>query len=271
MIKVVFTDLDGTLLTDNKQISDLDIDTFNKLGEQNIIRVAATGRSLFLSKQVLHPDFPIDYLIFSNGAGVFDWKKRKILHEIHLEKSIVQQVAELLINEKLHFSVQDKIPNNHFFWYHQAESLNEDMALRNKLHQLHCRSLSTIWELSEACQFIVSFRHDEMKFERIKSLLSGINVVRTTSPVHSEFTWMELFPPLVSKSFGIAKLCEILNIKQSETASLGNDFNDLEMLAWTKHSFVVANSVADLLARYSVVKSNNESGFSDFVSSIIDL
>ena len=82
--KIVFTDLDGTLLNSSSQLSPRNRDMLYQLGEQNILRVVATGRSLFSARRVLTMDFPIDYLVFSTGAGIIDWKKQHILYKKNL-------------------------------------------------------------------------------------------------------------------------------------------------------------------------------------------
>lgn len=64
-IHMVVTDLDGTLLNTDHQISETNKQTLHWLGDKKITRVAATGRTLFSSKKVLSNDTPIDYLIFS--------------------------------------------------------------------------------------------------------------------------------------------------------------------------------------------------------------
>jgi hydroxymethylpyrimidine pyrophosphatase-like HAD family hydrolase len=47
--------------------------------------------------------------------------------------------------------------------------------------------------------------------------------------------------------------------------AVGNDYNDLELLDWADHAFVVANAPAELCARYALVASNDEAGFSEAV------
>ena len=78
-IKMVLVDLDGTLLNNSKLIGGKDKDTLHFLGERNIVRVFATGRNLFSAKKVLNETTPFDYLVFSSGAGVYDWRKQKLL------------------------------------------------------------------------------------------------------------------------------------------------------------------------------------------------
>jgi len=58
-LKIVFTDLDGTLLRADKSASVEDIETLRMLGERGVIRVAATGRSVYAARAALKNDFPL--------------------------------------------------------------------------------------------------------------------------------------------------------------------------------------------------------------------
>jgi hypothetical protein len=64
---VCFTDLDGTLLNGDGSLSSVNQQALHHLADQGVLRVAATGRSLYSARKVLDPAFPIDVLIFSSG------------------------------------------------------------------------------------------------------------------------------------------------------------------------------------------------------------
>ncbi|MCK5731229.1 MAG: HAD hydrolase family protein, partial [Draconibacterium sp.] len=76
-IKLVATDLDGTFLKNDQSISNKNIDALSGLGNAEIVRVVATGRNLRKVKDVLNDDIPFDFIVFSSGAGVYDWKEKK--------------------------------------------------------------------------------------------------------------------------------------------------------------------------------------------------
>ena len=59
-IKMVVTDLDGTLLQTDHTISPEDTETLIELGCLDVCRVAATGRNLFKVRQVLTPETPFE-------------------------------------------------------------------------------------------------------------------------------------------------------------------------------------------------------------------
>ncbi|HKK82263.1 MAG TPA: HAD hydrolase family protein, partial [Prolixibacteraceae bacterium] len=119
-IKLVGVDLDGTLLNDTKSISDTDIKTLQFLGEQKIIRVAATGRSLYKVKEVLQPELPLDYIVFSSGGGIYDWNSGGILLSEHFDSSIAKNVCKHLLASNYNFFVYKPIPDNNLFYYHKG-------------------------------------------------------------------------------------------------------------------------------------------------------
>ena len=121
-IKMVVTDLDGTLLRDDKSIGYTDRNAFEKLGEKGIIRVAATGRSLYSISKVIPKKFPFDFIVFSTGSGVIDYNSHKLLIHNGLAAEQTEKVIKLFREEKLDFTVHFPIPDNHKFYYHQVNS-----------------------------------------------------------------------------------------------------------------------------------------------------
>jgi hydroxymethylpyrimidine pyrophosphatase-like HAD family hydrolase len=77
---------------------------------------------------------------------------------------------------------------------------------------------------------------------------------------------MEIFPKGVSKAQGIQDLCTITGISRENTLSVGNDYNDTEMLDFTQHSYVVDNAPGDLKLKYLISLAHHENGFSHAVS-----
>ena len=77
--RILITDLDGTLLNQERKVSPADRDALQRCPDHGIVRVVATGRNLYSAHKVLTPDFPIDYLIFSSGAGLVDWPRQELL------------------------------------------------------------------------------------------------------------------------------------------------------------------------------------------------
>jgi Cof subfamily protein (haloacid dehalogenase superfamily) len=265
-IKIVATDLDGTLLNSEGRVSDKDLSTLYDLGKRGIVRVIATGRSPFSFSKVIANDFPIDYLIFSSGAGTMHWQQKKILYATELSAEIVQNVSQELIAHGVDFMVHEPIPANHRFLFHNSGNENPDFHRRIEVYKQFCQPfIPGVPYESSATQILAVLPFDVEWFESLKKRFPTLKVIRATSPLDGHSIWMEIFRKDISKAYGIEYLCNDLSVSNSEVMTIGNDFNDLDMLTHYENSFVVANSPLELRQKFSTVNSNNDSGFSDAV------
>lgn len=272
MISIVVTDLDGTLLRSDSKFNDSDIDALRKLGEKCITRVIATGRSPYSAAKVLPSDFPIDFLIFSSGAGVIRWSDKSIIHSNHLTAGQVQQIIDQLIEMQVDFMVHDPIPFNHYFYYYQAGPNNSDFLQRISLYSEYAQPLIVGLPFpSPASQVIAILPPDVNRFNNITQHLPNVHFIRATSPIDGKSIWLEILPQDVSKAGGVKWLCSYLNGAQpSNVLALGNDFNDLDMLELAGDAFIVENAPMDLRQKFKNVPSNNEAGFSYAVKKILE-
>jgi Cof subfamily protein (haloacid dehalogenase superfamily) len=264
---MVVTDLDGTLLNSQGQVSSTDIDTLARLGDSGVVRAIATGRSPYSFSKVIPSDFPIDYLIFSSGAGTLEWATNKILYTTEIPAQQVQSIVDELIAHRVDFMVHEPIPANHRFLYHQSGNHNPDFLNRVEIYSPYCQPyIPGVAYDTAATQILAVLPYDVEWFEVLRGKFPSLKVIRATSPLDGHSIWMEIFRRDVSKAYGIRWLCQKLGIENDEVLTLGNDFNDLDMLGSFENSFVVANAPEELKSKFSVVKSNNESGFSDAVN-----
>jgi len=265
-VKMVITDLDGTLLNSNSNVSEQDINTLKQLGELEIKRVIATGRSFFSLRRVLPADFPLDYLISASGAGIMDWQTKSSLYSAAIPADQVMLLASDFIKRKFDFMIQEPLPENHRFIYHQSGNVNPDFQRRIDHYQDHADLLMNIDQaMRPASVLIVIIPSDIGLYEKLKSEYPQFNVIRTTSPLDHVSMWIEFFPKNVSKSDAARHLCSITSCDYCEVVSIGNDYNDLDLLDWSRLSFVVANAPADIKRFFPTVFSNDQSGFTEAV------
>ncbi len=259
---MIITDLDGTLLTSQQKVSSTDYESLLRLERLGQIRVIATGRSPFSFSRVIPDNFPIDYLVFSSGAGIMDWRKKEIIQSFTLSDQTVYRIARLLIDEEVSFKILNPIPDNHLYAYHVNGELHPDFTRRMGLYSGYERILSVDEpNFGAASQFLIILPDDPLEYERLKSLCHGVKVVRATSPIDHESIWMEIFHPEVSKGNACRSLCDRLGEPYSKTFAIGNDYNDLDLLNFASQSYVVSNAPAELKEQYTIAPSHNDSGF----------
>lgn len=266
MLKLVATDLDGTFLRNDKSISKENLEALHALGERGILRVVATGRNLMKTREVIAGHIPFDYIVFSSGAGVYDCKNDKILFFRNISRPTVQQLSDFLMARDLNFHLFKPVPGNHECWYYRGSVYCSEFEAYAGFLKAHSEPLPMGEPLdAEACQFLVLFPNDVELFgmmkEEIESSFPEVRVVRASSPLETGYIWMEIFHPAVSKGNGVKFLCDTLQIDHECTLGIGNDFNDLDLLEFTRYSYLVENSPQELKDRFLLTRSNEESAF----------
>ena len=259
-------DFDGTLLRSDRTFSSIDLEALEQLGELGIIRAIATGRSLYSFNTGDIGDLPLDFVIFSMGAGVLQHAGGRVVRRVSLEPHEVKRACEILKTHRLDFMVHRTIPDNHMFSYFRSNEGNDDFERRLKLYSRFAVPINETTDgFGPATQLlaVVPDRGSAAVLEKVRSELPDYSVIRTTSPLDGKATWIEIFPNAVSKSRTAAWLAKKLKIDNRNIVSVGNDYNDLDLLEWTASSYVVDNAPVDLKNRFSGVASNNDGGVAE--------
>ena len=264
---MVLVDLDGTLLNSSKKIGDEDWKTLEKLGSEDIIRVFATGRTLYSALTVLNNSTPFDYLVFSSGAGIVNWANNEIMYKTALNVQQIIEIELILRSLEVNYSIQQAIPENHKYYYYKAKKTNTDFEWRNDIYKDFSIALNSAYPLKQATQFLVILEN-ETDFEFVKNKIPNLKVIRATSPIDEKSIWLEIFPENVSKASGGKYLCKVLNISEQDTVGIGNDYNDIDLLEWTNQSFAVANSPQIIKNMFSSCVDNENNPLTDVVAKL---
>ncbi len=264
------TDLDGTLLGSNGAIAKRDLDALASLNRHGIKTAVATGRSLYSFNNSPAVDLPVDFVIFTTGAGVVSQPEKMLLYQLSLSSEMVRQALDLLEKSTLDFMLHQPVPENHRYFYRRVNPGNTDFKSRIERYSEFGQPLDPAPHNSfgEASQFLVvvppNETHDALK--KLRGGLPGLSIIRATSPLDHESTWIEGFHPDVSKGKTAAWLATELGVNHSDTMAIGNDYNDLDLLEWAARGFVVENAPCDLKSRFEQVASNDHGGVAEAVS-----
>ncbi|MDD2636014.1 MAG: HAD family hydrolase [Bacteroidales bacterium] len=267
--KMFVADFDGTLARDDSSISKKTVDLFKKLGEIDVIRVIDTGRSLFSFKTVVNEDFPIDYLVFSSGIGIYDWKNKKILQKYSIGEKDTAEVYKYLADNNYDFMVQLPVPNNHFFHHFSSEYPNSDFRSRISYYENY--GIAPIEKCPKtASQFVIILGEEFDSLIKISQKFPHLKIVKATSPIDRKSVWIEILPPKISKATGIEFIQNIYNTKLENIVTVGNDYYDLDMLNYSlpQNSYIVANAPDELLKMFNTVQSNEEDGVAELIQKL---
>jgi hydroxymethylpyrimidine pyrophosphatase-like HAD family hydrolase len=253
------TDLDGTLLR-NRRYSPRDVDALKRAGEAGWVRCVATGRNLYSARQAMDPGLPLDYLLFSTGAGVLPWPDGPVVSSGELSASEAAAAFEEMRCRALDFMVHAPVPDNHHFVYFPLGGNGPDFRRRVERYAAFARrGNADAYSARTASQLlaIVGKEAGMELFSDLRSRLANVNVIRTTSPLDGVSTWIEVFPAEISKGIAVRRLAKQLGLDGGGVVAVGNDYNDEDMLESADRAFVVHDAPIDLRDRFTVLESDN--------------
>ena len=263
------TDFDGTLLRSDNTLAQRDLDALASLTQRGITTAVATGRSLYSFNTSPGVDIPVDYIIFTTGAGVVRQPESKLVYQVNLTNDMALQALDIFEKSGFDFFLHDPVPDNHKFLYCRTTSNNSDFEMRLERYRPFGKpfNMSSGNGFGEASQLLAVIPENAAQdiVADVRNALSGLSVIQTTSPLDHTSTWIELFHPDVSKSSTAAWLAAEIDADQANTMAIGNDYNDLDLLAWAARSFVVENAPKDLKDRFYTVATNNEGGVAEAI------
>nr|WP_320191089.1 HAD family hydrolase [uncultured Desulfobacter sp.] len=271
MSAMFITDFDGTLLTDHRRIRGRDLDTLARLRAVGVVTVVATGRSLYSFRRALEhmglapEDLPLDYLIFSTGAGIMSWPESKLIRSYSIPKDEVLEISACFDRYGFDYMIHKAIPDTSYFLFKFTSGSNPDFFHRMSMYSNFGMPLdddAMIYDQSTEVLAIVPGEFRQCQLKALRRELSGFSVIQATSPLDHKSLWIEVFPSAVSKSGSSQWLARHLGVGRKMVTAVGNDYNDEDLLGWAGQGFLMDNSPKSLKYKFLPSGSNNECGVS---------
>jgi hydroxymethylpyrimidine pyrophosphatase-like HAD family hydrolase len=281
--RLFVTDLDGTLLRDDKTVSQKDLAAMERLAPYGFTRVLATGRSEYSFANLLKTlkfdgsgenpaGLPVDYVIFSTGSGIMEYPGLEVLQSKNLGGEDVVNIGSCFENLELDYMVHRPFPDSKYFLYRSHGSENPDFQSRLGLYDNVCapldgrNSLASFGRATQLIAILPVSGNTKRTVDNIRQLLSSYSVIVATSPLDRMSLWVEVFPENVSKSSAAGFIAGYLGIERADTVAVGNDYNDRDLLEWAGTGYVVDKAPPDLRLAFETVPSNNHHGVAVAVS-----
>ncbi len=264
-----FTDFDGTIKPERGPVCAADKAALRRLKEEGWFRVVATGRSLFAFAKIWEPDLELDALIFASGAGLCAWGPEgpgPLLRRRLIGPELLKTAMKAAIALGFGFFAYHAPPDNHHFYYLRPADPPSGFEKRLEIYSGQAWpwpddyfQRSRRAAISQIMMMVPAplIEKAERDFRR---LAPGLSIIRSTSPFGDSCLWLEVFPPGVSKGRAGAQLAEEMGLTAEKTVALGNDYNDIDLLAWAGRSFVTADAPADVRSGHSIMPEAGEGG-----------
>jgi len=262
MIKLIVTDLDGTLLTSDKQLPpDFDA-VMHRLQEKGIAFAAATGRNFVGIQSFFADKIQNMYFICDNGAFIMEHDQ--LMRCITIDKSLCHRVFRavkeygavdvLACGRKgTYYTVCSDEMQQRMDTYYAPVTFVEDMcAIDDELFKISFADFNGGPMVSGSYAYMKEMFGDELSIHAS----GGI--------------WADSMHKSVNKGEGVRALQEMLGVTPEETLVFGDYYNDLPMFAQAKTVFVVADAPEEVKAYASrVIKSGDEFGVTEAICEFV--
>lgn len=240
MFELFITDLDGTLLDDDKNISDQNFEAIKKLRNKQIAFSVFTGRNFYSAYEYLQVLNVEGIVALQNGALIIDMPSRKVINEIYLNTSVARHIYQLAKEQNLTMIA--------YTGYHEVEtSPLKDMIVEKNSND--CLSFDQYFQHNqERISFVDSL---DVCFDKrkvigqlaligneldLRHLLQKVTdlyeneISYVLSPIGDDCGFLEFFGPKVSKGDALSHLLERYHTTAAKTAFIGDNFNDLPLM-----------------------------------------
>ena len=103
--KIVFIDIDGTLVNDEKMVPEENIKIIKALKKNGIEVVLASGRPYHSIEKYSNQVGAVPYIIGSNGGIVANFVEDKKIFSTNIEKDSALEIAKLIKDNNIYFTV----------------------------------------------------------------------------------------------------------------------------------------------------------------------
>ncbi len=262
--KLVFFDIDGTLLNDKKTINDSTISTIKDLQlNHNFIFCIATGRGFTEGILELANQLSLsDYLVLANGNYIWDIKNQNL---ITLGSPLNKNVIEWFIEKAKFYKRQINLffEDGSVKYFYFGENINKD--IQEPKFFIIGPTIYNFANNDELKDYLLKpIVHIGIKAESeiIKTIYNDFNQTDLSQLVkvsNVSDIFLEVESIGVSKWLGIQFVQRKLSISNENTYAFGDSQNDLNMLENVGHPICMGNSDPILKEKIKVIIGDNNS------------
>jgi HAD-superfamily hydrolase, subfamily IIB len=251
MIKLIASDMDGTLLNEHDKINEEFFHVLNQLKEKNILFVAASGRQYYnLLNKFSKAKNDVIYVAENGSYVVFEEEE---LYSIKLDRAIAKSLVELGRQiEDCEIIVCGKKSA-------YIEKNYKKFIIEVEKYYLKYEIVSSLDEITDDILkvTICDFKGASENSNKVFKSAYGDKLQITISGE----IWLDIINSQANKGVAIKFLQEKFNVKPEETMVFGDYFNDIEMFNSAYYSYAMENAPSEVKkhSRF-IAKSNRDNG-----------
>ena len=286
MIKLIASDMDGTLLNHNHKIPKENVELINYAKNQGIEFVVATGRAYYEALPALNEENINCDVISFNGGIVYDKNgniisitpmlPKDLYYTIEILKSF--DISYQLYTKNTIYTTSIETDINAYIDLIRSNGYEPDVEhlraeAQQKLEVGYITEVENIElylnEKENPPIKIIAISNDISKLENAAKLLSENTSISVTS---SGANNIEIMHKNATKGEALKEIAKIYGINLENAVAIGDNLNDQAMLDIVGYSVAMknGNTILKEQAKYVTEKTNSEGGVADTIFKLIE-
>lgn len=252
-LKLIATDLDGTLLKEHRYITPENKAALLKAHNQGIKIVIATGRPYQLVKGIIEEVPFVETFILNNGAAVYHTLSQKNVFETPVKPDVLKEIIRYSETENVDFEVHT----------HDAIYVKGDKRLRffstmskdlSENHQPNILDFNKN-SLSTSATKMMLIEPDLHRYNQFKSHLDTFKEI---SVVQSQDSYIDINAQNISKGSALVTYVNSIGISSKQVMAIGDQENDRTMIQFAEVGVAMGDAIDELkvAANYITGKSD---------------
>lgn len=271
-IKMIGFDLDGTLLTDQKELGEYTVQILKRAVEEGIVILPITGRPLCGLPEEVTGLTGLRYAITANGARILDLKNAAVLKEQLVSVETAEKILDILGNydslreiyyDGTGYAEREKLEQiDHFF--EEGPMAEYVRSTRQPVENLMDKFRKESREVDKVQGVFADLGEREAALDEIRKL-EGVII---TGALHNN---IEVNAAGVDKGNALLWLAQYLGIAPEETMTFGDGNNDITLLEKAGTGVAMKNGIEEVkhAADRITEKTNDEEGAAKFIETYV--
>ncbi|MBR4865164.1 MAG: Cof-type HAD-IIB family hydrolase [Clostridia bacterium] len=263
---IVASDLDGTLLNNQAEISRENLDAISRIAERGGEFVVATGRTYAEIPEIVRNHPAIRYMIYSNGAVILDKKTGEKVYTC-IPNSLVCRIADILTEYKVHISIRhqgdccvdENYQEEEHYQFFRVDRCHVDVVAKCGVF-IH--DFDGYMRAADNVEVVSIFFHDPAEKEACRAKLQDLGGLYLAEASPSNF---EIVNAKAGKGSALLALAERIGVPREKTMALGDSGNDLTMIRTAGLGLATRNAQKILLDEADGVICSNEEHVAKYV------
>lgn len=275
-VRLIAIDIDGTLLDSNFQVSARNLATLRRANSLGIEVVLATGRRHAFALPVANA-LGFDLTLVSSNGAITRSSTGELYHSDPLPLAVARELVAHMTGFRHNLVITFDGDDPGCLLLETLDELNASIKRWLEKNAAYLRFVQPIEDgltsdpiQAMFCGTVARMKEAQKKLKANAGLMSRISALKTQYD-ERDLCMLDILNRGCTKGAALKRLAADRGIHPNQVVAIGDNYNDIEMLEFAGHSFIMGNATEELRERgWNTTLSNNENGVAQAIDAVLE-